>query len=60
MKKFIHKHIIAIFIILILIILLITNVVIRNQRIKELEEEVNSLEFEKEYILFSTNDALSQ
>lgn len=60
MKKFIHKHIIAIFIISILIILLITNVVIRNQKIKELEEEVNSLEFEKEYILFSVNDALSQ
>lgn len=49
-KRFIYKHIIAIYLIGILLIILFVNVSIRNQRIYELELKVNELEFEKEYV----------
>lgn len=48
-KRFIYKHIIAIYLIGILLIILFVNVSIRNQRIYELELKVNELEFEKNY-----------
>ena len=49
-KRFIYKHIIAIYLIGILLIILFVNVSIRNTRIYELELKINELEFEKTYI----------
>lgn len=60
MKKIMTEHIISIYIILVLIILLITNVVLRNNKIKELETQINELKFEQQYLDFVFEDNRKQ
>lgn len=60
MKKFIDDHIISIYIICVLIIILITNIVIRNQKINELQKQINELKFEQQYMEFVFDDNLKQ
>lgn len=60
MKNFINKHIISIYIILVLIIIFTTNIILRNNRIKELEQKINELKFEQEYLDFVFNDNSKQ
>ena len=49
-ERFVYKNIIAIYLIITLFIILFVNVSIRNQKIFELETNINELIFEKEYI----------
>ena len=60
LKEFIHEHIVCLYIITIILILFVTNIVIRDNKINELEDKVNILEFERDYILFATEDSLNQ
>lgn len=54
------NHIVEIYIILVILIISITNIVIRNNRISELENQVNKLNLEIEYILEGINIQITE
>lgn len=59
-KEYICEHIVSIYIICVLLIFLMVNVTIRNQRIRELEERINELKYEKYESEIILNDSLAQ
>lgn len=54
------KYIVEIYIVLVILIISITNIVIRNNRISELENQVNKLNLEIEYILEGINVQITE
>ena len=58
--EFINEHLVCLYLIAIILILFVTNIVIRDNKINELEDKVNILKFERDYILVVTEDSLNQ